>query len=85
MKRGRKATLLKHILAKFRGDRTRQPVYILLHSIGAKSLWSVSCGKASLSQKTVTSKKSFQAKYLEALSFLAERVGFEPTVAHHHT
>ena len=52
-----KLNLLKHILAKFRGDRTRQTVYTLLHSIGAKSLWSVSCGKASLSQKTVTSKK----------------------------
>ena len=29
--------------------------------------------------------KGFQPKSLEALSFLAERVGFEPTVAHHHT
>ena len=29
--------------------------------------------------------KGFQAKCSEALILLAERVGFEPTVAHHHT
>lgn len=29
--------------------------------------------------------KASKVKTLEALILLAERVGFEPTVAHHHT
>ena len=38
-----------------------------------------------LSKIKTSNKKSFQEKCSEALYLLAERVGFEPTVAHHHT